>query len=392
MDIANDIHLYKKDVKFENVRFKFISSIDELLDYHPFYVCIYRWLNKMFASSYWNLLDYTKVINTGVWYYFYVTSFKHPEVEWPDIENDFLPMIREDVDNEDDKFWAVVAISCALLYVFTPTKEFFREKYIMVLAPNLELFKELIYIIVESFKICILPQPQILLHLDDVNTKRLLKIHGSHGCYILHTHLDEKTDRKVLEEHMNEVISSLFSDYEEDGYHTNYYFRKLGYAVLETNNGFIYDPSFYEGCLMDKYIVSFEDSEEERSRKRKVLSEYKYKSNYIKDNTSTKGHIHHLGSGTTTSSATNPLKSSEAQVLLEKARQAGLVDEKHKPKVSHYKASILASIMGELLKLNPLWGPFEKFWGIKDMTNKYSQAKLKKYYSGVYKEYKSILA
>jgi len=86
------------------------------------------------------------------------------------------------------------------------------------------------------------------------------------------------------------------------------------------------------------------------------------------------------------------LATKEANLLWEKARKTGYVDENNKPKLSKKKISILAAIMGEILELSPLWAPFESFWGVENLTRSFSQAKICNYYDGLSKEMKKALS
>lgn len=84
----------------------------------------------------------------------------------------------------------------------------------------------------------------------------------------------------------------------------------------------------------------------------------------------------------------------EAKILWKKLQDAGYVDEKYKPikpKISLNKASVIASVMGGLLNISPLWEPFERLWNTSDLTGKYSQAKLTNYYPGFLKDIAGLL-
>lgn len=80
----------------------------------------------------------------------------------------------------------------------------------------------------------------------------------------------------------------------------------------------------------------------------------------------------------------------KAVVLWEKLRAAGYVDDDYKPivtrKNSQNKFAVIASVMGGMLELEPLWKPFEEFWGIRNLTNKFSQAQLADYYADFRKD------
>lgn len=85
----------------------------------------------------------------------------------------------------------------------------------------------------------------------------------------------------------------------------------------------------------------------------------------------------------------------KAVKLWEKLRAAGYVDEHYKPIVtsmnSQNKFAVIAAVMGDFLKLKPLWKRFEKFWEMKNMANKFSQAKADKYYSGFHRDIVRLL-
>lgn len=75
----------------------------------------------------------------------------------------------------------------------------------------------------------------------------------------------------------------------------------------------------------------------------------------------------------------------KAVELWEKLRAAGYVDDDYMPiyaKCSQKKFAVIASVMGEILGMEPLWKPFEELWGIRNLTNKYSQAQIAGYYAG----------
>lgn len=79
------------------------------------------------------------------------------------------------------------------------------------------------------------------------------------------------------------------------------------------------------------------------------------------------------------------LDTTEAKELWDKAAAQGWVDENRKPKISHNKAAILASVIADILRLSPRWEAFETLWGISDLANKLSRSQNCKYYSDTLK-------
>lgn len=75
----------------------------------------------------------------------------------------------------------------------------------------------------------------------------------------------------------------------------------------------------------------------------------------------------------------------KALELWEKAKVYGWVDENRKPKISHNKAAILASVIADILHLSPRWEAFETLWGISDLASKLSRSQNCKYYSDTLK-------
>lgn len=66
-------------------------------------------------------------------------------------------------------------------------------------------------------------------------------------------------------------------------------------------------------------------------------------------------------------------QSEEAQMLLVKAQQAGLLDENLQPCTPKSEASLLAFAIAQRLKLEPQWIPFEKLWNFKNLSIDYSK-------------------
>ena len=62
-----------------------------------------------------------------------------------------------------------------------------------------------------------------------------------------------------------------------------------------------------------------------------------------------------------------PLASSEGRSLLEKARQAGYLDDQYQPLISNTKSAMLADEIATRLKIRNRWKVFEQFWNRHDM-------------------------
>jgi hypothetical protein len=68
------------------------------------------------------------------------------------------------------------------------------------------------------------------------------------------------------------------------------------------------------------------------------------------------------------------LNTPQAKELLEKARNAGYLDDRYQPKLSLTKSSILASVISFELELKDRWKPFEILWNRKNMRSNHSTA------------------
>lgn len=86
-----------------------------------------------------------------------------------------------------------------------------------------------------------------------------------------------------------------------------------------------------------------------------------------------------------------PLCSEAADVFWKILFDAGLVDERHQPKVSKSQSTIIACLMGQKLGLEPLWAPFEQFWNIPNMASRYSYTKSCKYFPDLFKKVMDLL-
>lgn len=82
--------------------------------------------------------------------------------------------------------------------------------------------------------------------------------------------------------------------------------------------------------------------------------------------------------------------------LLKSVQRAGMLDNQWQPageyKKNKRKASVLAFIIGRKLNLSPLWTPFEKLWGRKNMRNDFDGAQTAKKYSSIQKEIEEIIS
>ena len=82
------------------------------------------------------------------------------------------------------------------------------------------------------------------------------------------------------------------------------------------------------------------------------------------------------------------LNNDEALALLRRAQNHGLLDERWQPTGeldSKIKASVLAALIADKLKLEPFWEPFEMLWQANNLRVAYSQAQNANYYPKLYK-------
>lgn len=68
------------------------------------------------------------------------------------------------------------------------------------------------------------------------------------------------------------------------------------------------------------------------------------------------------------------LNTPEAISLLEKARQAGCLDDRYQPTISNTESALLANEIAERLKIRNKWKVFEKFWNKNNMRSYYNDA------------------
>jgi len=270
MDLAPDLHAFSKQEHYSFVRFSFIESLDDMLETHVVYKLIYRWLLEKCAYNRWNLLDYCNIYNTTFYYFFYFCLYKHPEIEWTDIKKDLDPLILEDLKGDIEKHKVVKIIIAALLFFFGKKFKYFSLNYLKSMNQYSKEWGSLVKMIQTANEANKLPALKITLHLDLANTKRLLKIFGARGCYLIYKHLDNSVKDDKIEKHFDDVIKAIFKDCKNDD-EKDYYFHKLGYAVLITDEGYIYDPTFISGCEMDVFIATFEN-EDKRKEEQRIAS------------------------------------------------------------------------------------------------------------------------
>jgi len=91
-------------------------------------------------------------------------------------------------------------------------------------------------------------------------------------------------------------------------------------------------------------------------------------------------------------STPSKLQSPEANELWEKAEKEGWVNADHQPLISKPKAAILASVMADLLQMQPRWAAFEQLWGIDELANQLSRAQNCVYYDTTMKDMEKALA
>lgn len=89
--------------------------------------------------------------------------------------------------------------------------------------------------------------------------------------------------------------------------------------------------------------------------------------------------------------ACDRLHSSRASIMWQKLQEMGYIDSNYQPMISMRKASVIASTMGGLLGLSPLWEPFEMLWHTKNLANTFCQAQLGKYYGELTREIRNKL-
>ena len=69
-----------------------------------------------------------------------------------------------------------------------------------------------------------------------------------------------------------------------------------------------------------------------------------------------------------------PLATPEGRNLLEKARQAGYLNDKYQPTISRAKAALLSNEIAERLEIQNKWKVFEQFWNRQNMYKDYYDA------------------
>lgn len=85
------------------------------------------------------------------------------------------------------------------------------------------------------------------------------------------------------------------------------------------------------------------------------------------------------------------LRTPKAIRLLKVAMENDLLADDLTPIISMNKAAILASVIGKILDINPLWNIFEELWHIPDLARKYSNTKNLNYFADEVKNYIKLL-
>lgn len=89
-----------------------------------------------------------------------------------------------------------------------------------------------------------------------------------------------------------------------------------------------------------------------------------------------------------------PLDTPEGHELLLRAQHEGWLDEALQPTSklgSKSKASMLAAVIGGMLKLSPLWEPFEQLWHATNLRILYNAAQLTRYYPSLAKKVTAVM-
>lgn len=87
------------------------------------------------------------------------------------------------------------------------------------------------------------------------------------------------------------------------------------------------------------------------------------------------------------------LDTSEAWKLWHIAQEHGWVDENRQPTISQPRAAILASVMGSILNIQPLWTSFDELWNFKtDVASLHTHAMGRSYYPKDYKAFNRALS
>ena len=74
-----------------------------------------------------------------------------------------------------------------------------------------------------------------------------------------------------------------------------------------------------------------------------------------------------------------------------KLQEAECVDENLQPRMNQTQASILAMAIILKLRIGPGWKPFERLWGMKNLSNFHAAAQDRSYYKEKLKEYEKLL-
>lgn len=85
------------------------------------------------------------------------------------------------------------------------------------------------------------------------------------------------------------------------------------------------------------------------------------------------------------------LRTPKAIRILKVAMENDLLADDLTPIISMNKAAILASVIGKILDINPLWSIFEELWNIPDLARKYSNTKNLAYFADEVRNYTKLL-
>lgn len=86
-----------------------------------------------------------------------------------------------------------------------------------------------------------------------------------------------------------------------------------------------------------------------------------------------------------------PLYAKAAEEVWKILYDAGLVDERHLPRMKKMRAVVLAAVISIKLNLSPRWTPFEYLWHIKDMSTKWCRVQTYDYFPEFYKYLMELL-
>jgi len=82
----------------------------------------------------------------------------------------------------------------------------------------------------------------------------------------------------------------------------------------------------------------------------------------------------------------DPLRTPEAMGIWHKLQKKGWIDANLQPKVSHGQAAIIASVVSEMLGLEPRWEAIQKLWGNKFILSTEYSKSLDRHYHESFKQ------